>query len=115
MNEIEGYINQFQEPVKNQLEMLYSYLQSLLPQAEEAISYKMPCFKMNGKAFVYFAGYKNHIGFYPTAKPIVHFQSQLKNFTYSKGAIQFPINSPLPELLIKEIIDFNINSIKISE
>ncbi|MEY4604517.1 MAG: hypothetical protein RIT43_1809 [Bacteroidota bacterium] len=82
-----------------------------MPDAcEEVISYNMPAFKLK-HVIVYFAAHKKHIGFYPTSKPIEALKDELKNFNYSKGAIQFPYDSPLPEVLIKKIIDFRLNDL----
>ena len=109
MNTINSYINQFKGETKVQLENLYFYLKQLIPDADEQISYNMPCLKQNNKPVVYFAGYKGHIGFYPTAKPIEHFKELLMSYKTSKGAIQFKINEPLPISLISQIVDFNLN------
>jgi uncharacterized protein YdhG (YjbR/CyaY superfamily) len=75
--------------------------------AEEVISYNMPAFKQNG-ILVWFAGYKNHIGFYPSSTPIKLFKEQLTKYKTSKGAIQFPIDKPLPLALITKIVKFRI-------
>jgi uncharacterized protein YdhG (YjbR/CyaY superfamily) len=101
VNTINSYIIQFKGETKVQLENLYFYLKQLIPDADEHISYNMPCLKQNNKPVVYFAGYKSHVGFYPTAKPIEHFKEKLNNYKYSKGTIQFPINQPLPKRINK--------------
>lgn len=79
------------------------------PKAEELISYQMPAFKQNG-VLVYFAAYKNHIGFYPTASGIVAFQDEITEFKSSKGAIQFPINKPMPLDLIIRMVKYRIEA-----
>lgn len=116
MTEIEAYIESHKEPlgevVYQRLIDLHSHLKRILPEATECISYGMPCFKQHNKPVVYFAGYKKHIGFYPTPKPIEHFKGQLVSFKTSKGAIQFNINEPLPFSLIDEMIQFNLNHLR---
>jgi uncharacterized protein YdhG (YjbR/CyaY superfamily) len=113
MNEIETYLHAIKEKhgetAYKQLCLLYQHLQQTLPEATECISYGMPCFKQDNKPVVYFAGYKKHIGFYPTPKPIEHFKELLVSYKTSKGAIQFNINEPLPISLINQIVDFNLN------
>ena len=91
--------------LKNTLEQLRHAIKLAAPKANETISYGMPAFKQN-KVLVYYAVYKQHIGFYPTPKPIVHFKEELKKYNTSKGAIQFPIDKPLPLTLIKKIVKF---------
>ena len=116
MNEIETYINTIEEKhgetVSKQLSLLYQHLKQTLPETSECMSYGMPCFKLHNKPVAYFAGYKRHIGFYPTAKPIVHFKELLMSYKTSKGAIQFNISEPLPISLISQIVDFNLNHSK---
>jgi uncharacterized protein YdhG (YjbR/CyaY superfamily) len=115
MTEIETYIyttkEKHGETVSKQLNLLYQHLKQTLPDASECMSYGMPCFKLHNKPVAYFAGYKGHIGFYPTAKPIVHFKEQLGGFKTSKGAIQFNINEPLPISLIYELVSYNLSEI----
>ena len=71
----------------------------------------MPAFKQNG-ILVYFAASKNHIGFYPTASGIRAFQDQFQNYKYSKGAVQFPLNKPIPFDLIAKIVKFRLDEIQ---
>jgi uncharacterized protein YdhG (YjbR/CyaY superfamily) len=71
----------------------------------------MPSYKQNG-ALVYFAAYKKHIGFYPTASGISNFVDEFAKFKNSKGAVQFPIDKPLPLALIKKIVKFKVKENK---
>lgn len=107
LKDITEYHLQFDSNVQKKLKELHTIIKEMIPCAEEIISYKMPAFKQN-KVLVYYAGYKNHIGFYPTAKPIEVFKNQLLSFKHSKGAIQFPIDQPLPKKLIQDIVKFRL-------
>lgn len=80
-----------------------------MPEAKAYISYKMPCFKQ-GKNIVYFAGYKNHIGFYPMAKPIEKFKALLGTYTFAKGSVQFPLNEPQRLELIKTLVTYRLET-----
>jgi uncharacterized protein YdhG (YjbR/CyaY superfamily) len=57
---------------------------------------------------VYFAGYSNHIGFYPGASGVEHFLPELTQYKTSKGTIQFPLDKPLPAQLITDIVDYRV-------
>jgi hypothetical protein len=57
---------------------------------------------------VYFAGYKQHIGFYPTASPIAYFADEMSRYKTSKGAVQFPLDKPLPKQLIMRMVKFKL-------
>ncbi len=76
--------------------------------AEETISYRMPTFKLNGN-LVYFAAYKNHIGFYPTPSGIVAFKKELSPFKQARGSVQFPIDTPIPFDIIRKIVHYRVN------
>lgn len=104
---IDEYHQSYPQEVQDLLQQLRQAILQAAPKATETISYGMPAFKLN-KVLVYYAAYKNHIGFYPTPKPIVHFKEELILFKTSKGAIQFPINQKLPLALIKKIVKFRV-------
>jgi hypothetical protein len=67
----------------------------------------MPTFKLNGN-LVYFAAYKNHIGFYPTSTGITAFKQELAAYKHAKGSVQFPINQPIPYHLISQIVQYRV-------
>lgn len=102
---VSEYHSLFQGRIRENLDQLRQIIKNILPDATEIISYKMPAFKQ-GKVIVYYAGHKNHIGLYPTAKPIIHFAKELSKYKTSKGAIQFPIDQQLPQKLIEKIVRF---------
>jgi len=104
---VDEYIEQFPANVQAILQKLRDTIKKTAPAAEELISYQMPAFKYHGM-LVYFAGYKNHIGFYPTSSPMKVFKDRLTNYKTSKGAIQFPINEAIPLTLVKDMVKFRI-------
>jgi uncharacterized protein YdhG (YjbR/CyaY superfamily) len=89
------------------LEKFRTIIQKAAPKATEVISYGMPAFKQEG-ILVYFAAFKNHYGFFPSASPIIVFKKELLPYTTSKGAIQCPPDKPLPVKLIQAIVKFRI-------
>jgi uncharacterized protein YdhG (YjbR/CyaY superfamily) len=110
MNEVDKYIEGFPVEVQERLSEIRRIIFEIAPQVTEGISYGMPAFGLNGKWFIYFAGYKKHIGFYPKAEGIEAFKEKLTDYKTSKGAVQFPLNKPLPLDLIREIISYHIAS-----
>ncbi len=100
---IDQYIAQFPEETQALLEQLRTVIRETAPLAVECISYQMPAFKMK-RVLVYFAGYKGHIGFYPSGTGIAAFQHEFKDFKWSKGAVQFPLDKPLPLELVRRIV-----------
>src|SRR6478609_1185314 len=104
---IDQYISTFPEDTQLLLEKLREIIKKAAPKAEEVISYKMPAFKQNG-VLVYFAGYKSHIGFYPTGSGIKAFQEEISKYKNSKGAVQFPLDKPLPVGLITKMVKYRV-------
>src|ERR1041385_8698097 len=88
------YIDSFPERTAAMLRQLRAIIRKAAPQAEELISYRMPAFRLHGM-LVYFAGYENHIGFYPGASAIYAFKTSLAAYKYAKGSVQFPLDRPL--------------------
>lgn len=106
-NSVDDYITQFPSEVQSILTKLRQVIQETAPDAVEKISYQMPTFALNGN-LVHFAAYRNHIGFYPAPSGIEAFKEELSHFKCSKGAIQFPIQDPLPYDLINRIVQFRV-------
>jgi uncharacterized protein YdhG (YjbR/CyaY superfamily) len=104
---VDSYIASFPEHTREWLQQMRNIIKAAAPNAEETISYQMPAYKLNGM-LVYFAGYKNHIGFYPTASGIAAFQKELSVYKGAKGSVQFPLDKPLPGTLIRKIVKFRL-------
>ena len=109
---IPEYIAQFTPLQQKIVNRLYRVIRENVPEeTTETISYQMPTFRFNGN-LMHFALYKNHLGLYPGAEAIAHFSDRLKAYKTSKGTIQLPLNEPLPEKLIKELLVFNSAALK---
>jgi uncharacterized protein YdhG (YjbR/CyaY superfamily) len=104
---VDEYIAAFPNETQIVLQQVRAAIQKAAPQATEVISYQMPAYKGNG-ILVYFAGYKNHIGFYPTALGIAAFKDELSVYKGAKGSVQFPLNQPMPLKLISKIVQFRV-------
>ena len=106
---IDGYIASFPKNVQTVLEQIRQAIKDAAPKAEEAISYNMPAFRLNGN-LVWFGAFKNHIGFYPRESAIEEFKEKLSGYEVSKvqGTVKFPLDKPMPLDLIKEMVRFRV-------
>jgi uncharacterized protein YdhG (YjbR/CyaY superfamily) len=104
---VDAYIAASDSHLQKPLKQIREAIKTAAPDAEEVISYQMPAYKQNGM-LVFFAGYKYHIGFYPTASGIENFKNVIAKYKWSKGAIQFPLDKPLPISLIKKIVKYKL-------
>ena len=107
-NSVDEYIKAFPSEVQERLNTIRNIVKELAPQATERLCMKMPTFDLNGKWFVHYAAYKKHIGFYPQPEAVAAFVDKLSGYKTSKGAIQFPLDKPLPVELIREIVCFKL-------
>lgn len=104
---IDEYIAQFPEEIQQRLSSIRAAIKEAAPEATERISYRMPAFYQKGN-LVYFAAFKNHIGFFPTASGIEAFKEDISAYKTSKGTVQFPYNQPIPYDLIQKIVKFKV-------
>ena len=104
---VDEYLAMYSHEKQQLLQQLRNVIRSAVPDAEEGIFWNMPGYRWNGP-LVYFAAYKNHVGFYPGPDAIAAFSDQLKEFKTSKGAIQFSYDEVLPEDLIKSLTLFRM-------
>jgi uncharacterized protein YdhG (YjbR/CyaY superfamily) len=113
---IDEYIQTFPKDTQKILEQVRQTIKEAAPDAEEAISYQIPTFKLNGN-LVHFAAFKNHIGFYPAPSGQKAFEKELSVYKSGKGSIQFPIHKPMPLALIKKIVKYRVkeNSMQIKK
>jgi uncharacterized protein YdhG (YjbR/CyaY superfamily) len=107
--DVDSYIQGFPENVKNILLEIRAIIHRNAPGVREEFAYGMPAYKLNGKPLVYFAAYKNHIGFYATPTGHAAFSDELSAYKQGKGSVQFPLSSPIPFQLIERIVVFRVN------
>ena len=104
---IDEYIASFPEDVQVILEKIRLTVRGAAPEAQEAIKYRMPAFILKGN-LVYFAAFKNHVGFYPIPTGIEAFKEELSVYKQGKGSVQFPLDQPIPYDLIRRIVKFRV-------
>ena len=106
--DIDEYIAGFPKDIQKILEQIRTTIKKAAPKAEETISYAIPTFAMKRKYLVYFAAFKNHIGFYATPTGHEEFKEELSHFKQGKGSVQFPLDKPMPLTLITKIVKFRV-------
>lgn len=112
MNSVDDYIKEFPENVQEILNRIRVTIKQHAPDAIESISYKMPAYKTNGRPLVYFAAFKNHIGFYATPTGHSEFSKELSKYKQGRGSVQFPLDEPIPYDLIARIVQFRVKENK---
>jgi len=102
---IDEYISAFSPEVRAILQEVRQVVRSAAPGAQEAISYGIPAFKIDGRAFVYYAAWKRHASLYPMTGAIRRaYADELKGYKTSKGTIQFSLSEPIPAGLVRRLV-----------
>ena len=108
MEKVDEYINALPIEVQKIANQIRAIIKNSAAECVESISYGMPAYKTFGKPLVYFAVYKNHIGLYATPSGHAEFSEKLSKYKQGKGSVQFPLDSPIPYELIKQIVSFRV-------
>ncbi|MBN2754676.1 MAG: DUF1801 domain-containing protein [Candidatus Goldbacteria bacterium] len=104
--EVTAFIEKYPKDVKSILDKIRALIHKAAPEAQEAMGYGVPAFKLNGN-LVFFAAFKKHIGFYPNGDSAMKkFKKELAEYEQSRGTIRFPLDKPIPYGLITEIVKF---------
>jgi uncharacterized protein YdhG (YjbR/CyaY superfamily) len=100
------YIATFPEDIQEKLRGIRAAIRNAVPDAEEAIRYGMPTFRLSGSNLFHFAAFRDHLGFFPTPSGVEKFLKELSSYQTSKGTIQFPLDKPVPYDLVERIARF---------
>jgi len=104
---VDEYIARFPPETRKVLDELRALIRASAPAATETISYAIPTFDLNGH-LVHFAGFRKHIGFYPTGSGVEAFKEELRPYKSGRGSVQFPLGQPMPADLIRRIVEFRV-------
>jgi uncharacterized protein YdhG (YjbR/CyaY superfamily) len=102
------YFESFPPSTQKLLAQMRSIVLKAAPGAVETMKYGMPTLQLYGKNVVHYAAYAHHIGFYPAPSGLEAFKADISKYKHSKGAVQFPLDKPLPTALITRITKFRV-------
>jgi uncharacterized protein YdhG (YjbR/CyaY superfamily) len=104
---VTDYIDAAPKEAQKKLREMRACVRAAAPGAREGLKWGMPAFSYR-RLLVVFAGFKNHIGFYPTPSAVKAFSKDLTKFATAIGSIQFSLEKPLPLGLIRKITKFRV-------
>ncbi len=108
-DEIDRYLADLEEPKRATLKGLRQTILEVVPEAEEGISYQVPAFRVDGKVIAGFAAFKNHLSYLPHSGSVFPLlRDEVASYKTSKGALQFPVDTPLPKPLVEQLIRVRI-------
>jgi uncharacterized protein YdhG (YjbR/CyaY superfamily) len=110
--EIDDYLATIDEPKRGTLNVLRATIAGIIPEAEQCISYGMPAFRMNGKVIAGFAAFKNHLAYLPHSGSVFpELREELVDYVITSGSLHFSIDTPLPEPLVRKLIEVRLRQI----
>ena len=105
-NPIDEYLATLDEPRRATLTSLRDTIMAVIPEAEQGISYGMPAFKRRGKTIAGFAAFKNHLSYLPHSGSVIpQLAEETAAYTSTKGSLHFPVDEPLPEALVRKLLE----------
>jgi uncharacterized protein YdhG (YjbR/CyaY superfamily) len=108
-HEINVYLEGLDEPKRTTLTQMRDTILSVIPDAEECISYTMPAFRVRGKVVAGFAAFTTHLSYLPHSGSVFgQLEKELSGYTQTKGALHFPVDTPLPRALVAQLIDVRL-------
>jgi uncharacterized protein YdhG (YjbR/CyaY superfamily) len=108
-DEIDAYLASLEEPKRSTLQKLRQMILEVIPDAEQGISYQLPAFRIQGKVVAGFAAFKNHLSYLPHSGSVFpELKEEVTPYRTSTGALQFPIDMPLPKPLVEKLVRVRI-------
>jgi uncharacterized protein YdhG (YjbR/CyaY superfamily) len=107
--EIDEYLAGLDQPKREALSQLRATIATIVPDAEQGLSYGMPAFRLRGKTIAGFAAFKSHLSYLPhSGSVIAALGAATDGYTKTKGSLHFAVDAPLPAPLVKQLLDVRI-------
>lgn len=106
---IDQYLEAVPSGQRDALKKLRRTIKSVVPKAEECISYQLPAFRLDGRPLVAFGASREHCALYLMSdKTVAAHAKDLEGYDTSKGTVRFPANRPLPVALVRKLVKARI-------
>jgi uncharacterized protein YdhG (YjbR/CyaY superfamily) len=103
--EVDTYLEGLDEPKRSTLSQLRRDILAVIPQAEQCLSYAVPGFTIEGKTVAGFAAFNRHLSYLPHSGSVFNqLAEDLTGYVRSSGALRFPVDRPLPAVLVRKLI-----------
>lgn len=111
--EIDGYLAGLDEPSRAALERLRQTILGIIPDAEQCISYRIPAFRVDGQVVAGFAAFVKHLSYFPFSGSVLgQLADDVAGYGGTKSSLHFPVDRPLPEALVRKLIDVRLREVR---
>lgn len=103
---VEEYLDSLPEEGRAYLEKLRATILSVVPEATESISYRMPAVRSGGRVVVWYAAFRDHYSMFPATEGVKEaLGAEVEPYLSGKGTIRLPADEPLPVSLVERIVE----------
>ena len=111
--EVDEYLRGVDEPKRSTLQALRRTILEIVPDAEQVISYRVPAFRVGGKTVAGFAAFKDHLSYLPFSGSVLRqLANELTGYTMTKSSLHFPVDRPLPESVVRNLIAVRLGELR---
>ena len=105
-DDVDAYLAGVEEPKRSTLEAVRASIRSVVPEAEEGLSYGMPAFRVGGKVVAGFAAFEHHLAYLPHSGEVLSaLGDELTGYEQTKGSLHFAVDEPLPDDLVRRLVE----------
>jgi uncharacterized protein YdhG (YjbR/CyaY superfamily) len=102
---VDAYLATLPPDQRELLERVSGQIRSVMPDAEETISYAMPSFRQGNRFVVSYAGWKKHCSIYPVTDTFLAAHGEdVRDYDQTKGSLHFTPDKPLPDGIVEELV-----------
>ena len=110
--EVDAYLGALDGPARSTLEEVRRRILAVVPEAEEGIAYGVPAFRVGGKLVAGLSASKSHLSYLPHSGTVLTTrEADLVGYQWSKGALRFPSDDPLPAALVRTLIEERLREV----
>jgi uncharacterized protein YdhG (YjbR/CyaY superfamily) len=109
---IDDYLRTVPGVRRKALEELRKTIRSIVPDAQECISYKIPAFRVQGGIVAGFQATKKGCSYYPFSGSVLKSVAQhIRSYDQTKSALHFSADTFLPAALVRRLVRCRLSEI----
>ena len=105
MSEVDDYLAALPDDQRVALQRLRVTILSIIPDAEEVMSYGMPGYRIDGEVVAGYAAFRHHLSYFPhSGSVLAECSDDVAEYEQTKSSLHFSAAQPLPKTLVRKLI-----------